>query len=151
MQNFSIPLLDFIEWEETSDHNVEVTNHTIDYYKYFDATKQAEFLYDCVKDTIDNIIPEEVNYLIKYEEFKSYIDNAFEMPDDMVSLLVRFLEQNNGKISKRARNKEFEALDDKEVENIEENYKLIFNTQSKRLHSAAFIGSILKSVQSKNF
>jgi Fic family protein len=127
LENHSTPLLDFIEWNETSDHNVEVTNDTIDYYKYFDATEQAEFLYDCVKDTIDNIIPEEVNYLIKYEEFKSYIDNTFEMPDDLVSLLVRFLEQNNGKISKRARKKEFEALDENEVENIEENYKLIFN------------------------
>lgn len=128
LENHSTPLLDFIEWGETSDHNVEVTNNTIDYYKYFDATKQAEFLYDCVKDTIDNIIPEEVNYLIKYEEFKSYIDNTFEMPDDMVSLLVRVLEQNNGKISKRAKKKEFEALDENEVENIEKNYRLIFNS-----------------------
>jgi Fic family protein len=130
LENFSIPLLDFIEWEETSDHNIEVINNTIDYYRYFDATKQAEFLYDSVKDTIDNIIPEEVDYLVKYEEFKSYIDNAFEMPDSLESLLVHFLEQNNGKLSERAKNNEFEALDEKEVENIEENYKLIFNTQS---------------------
>jgi len=130
LESYSVPLLDFIEWEETSDHNVEVTNDTIDYYRYFDATKQAEFLYDSVKDTIDNIIPEEVNYLIKYEEFKSYIDSTYEMPDSLVSLLVRFLEQNNGKLSKRAKKNEFEALAENEVKNIEENYKLIFNTQS---------------------
>ena len=130
LESYSVPLLDFIEWEETSDHNVEVINNTIDYYRYFDATKQAEFLYDCVKDTIDNIIPEEVTYLIKYEEFKSYIDSAFEMPDSLVSLLVRFLEQSNGKLSKRAKKNEFEALNENEVEKIEENYKLIFNTQS---------------------
>ncbi|MCD6178915.1 MAG: Fic family protein, partial [Bacteroidales bacterium] len=103
LESYSVPLLDFIEWEETSDHNVEVINNTIDYYRYFDATKQAEFLYECVKDTIDNIIPEEVTYLIKYEEFKSYIDSTFEMPDSLVSLLVRFLEQNNGELSKRAK------------------------------------------------
>lgn len=130
LESYSVPLLDFIEWEETSDHNVEVINNTIDYYRYFDATKQAEFLYDSVKDTIDNIIPEEVTYLIKYEEFKSYIDSTFEMPDSLVSLLVRFLEQSNGKLSKRAKKNEFEALDENEVEKIEENYKLIFNTQS---------------------
>ena len=130
LESYSVPLLDFIEWEETSDHNVEVINNTIDYYRYFDATKQAEFLYDRVKDTIDNIIPEEVSYLIKYEEFKSYIDSTYEMPDSLISLLVRFLEQNNGKLSERAKKNEFEALDENEVENIEENYKLIFNIQS---------------------
>ncbi len=48
------------------------------------------------------------------------------MPDDLVSLLVRFLEQNNGKLSGRAKNKEFEALNDNEVEQIETKYSLIF-------------------------
>ncbi len=128
LESYSIPLLDFIEWEETPDHNVEVINTTIDYYKYFDATKQAEFLYDCVKDTIKNIIPEEVSYLTKYEEFKSYTDNIYEMPDSKVALLVRFLEQNDGKLSKRAKEKEFGALTETEIKNIEENFKIIFSS-----------------------
>lgn len=127
LENYSIPLLDFIEWKETANHNVEVTNSTIDFYRYFDATKQAEFLYDSVKDTITNIIPNEITYLTKYEEFKSYMDNTFEMPDDMVSLLVRFLEQNNGKLSKRAQEKEFSQLSILEIKEIEENYRLIFS------------------------
>jgi hypothetical protein len=28
---------------------------------YFDATKQAEFLYDCINDTIENVIPQGVD------------------------------------------------------------------------------------------
>jgi hypothetical protein len=128
LESYSIPLLDFIEWEETPDHNVEVINTTINYYKYFDATKQAEFLYDCVKDTIENIIPEEVSYLTKYEEFKSYIDNVYEMPDSKVALLVRFLEQNDGKLSSRAKEKEFGALTETEIKNMEENFKIIFSS-----------------------
>ncbi len=64
----------------------------MDFYRYFDATKQAEFLYDCVHDTIQNIIPEEINYLIQYDEFKRYLDDEFEMPDHTVALLVKFLE-----------------------------------------------------------
>ena len=89
LEGYSTPLLDFIEWRELPDHNVEVLNETADYYRYFDATKHAEFLYDQVEDTLDNIIPEEVAYLIKYEEFKDYIDNSFEMPDKMLALIVR--------------------------------------------------------------
>lgn len=126
-EHYSLPLLDLIDWEETKDHNVEVLNDTIDYYRYFDATKQAEFLYDCVYDTIENIIPSEVNYLVKYDEFKQYLDDEFEMPDRMIALLVRLLEQNNGKLSKRFKQKEFENLTESEVLVIEANFKRFFS------------------------
>lgn len=126
LETYSMPLLDYINWKETKDHNIEVLNHTIDYYRYFDATPQAEFLYDCVWDTIQNIIPNEVDYLTKYDNFKRYLEEAFEMPDKMVAFLVRFLEQNNGELSKRAREKEFSALSEKEVSEIENQFRVVF-------------------------
>ncbi|HPF92721.1 MAG TPA: Fic family protein [Tenuifilaceae bacterium] len=52
LENFSHPILDFIEWEKTSDNNIEVLNSTIDFYRYFDATLMAEFLFECVDYTI---------------------------------------------------------------------------------------------------
>lgn len=126
LESYSHPLLDHIKWKETVDHNVQVTNNTIDFYRYFDATKQAEFLYDCVQDTLDRVIPEEVAYLQNYDSFKRYLDNNFEMPDKMVSILVRFLEQNNGVLSNRALKKEFSGLNKVEIKDIEENYNSIF-------------------------
>ena len=107
LSSYSIPLLDIIKWESASDKNVEIRNETIDYYRYFDATDQAEFLFDCVKDTIENIIPNEFTYLQRFDKLKSYLETVFEMPDNMISLLVGFLEQGNGKLSKRALKKEF--------------------------------------------
>jgi hypothetical protein len=126
LESYSLPLLDFIEWKETKNHNVEVLNDTIDFYRYFDATQQAEFLYECVEETIDKIIPEEIKYLQKYDEFKFYLENDFDMPDSLISLLVRLLEQNDGKFSKRAKEKEFSVLNDTEIQEIELNYKNIF-------------------------
>jgi Fic family protein len=126
LEDYSHPVLDLIDWEVTPDHNVVVLNDTLDYYRYFDATKQAEFLFDCVLDTTQRIIPEEVSYILKYDEFKRFIDNQFEMPDKLVDTLVRFLEQNNGSLSNRARNKEFAKLKEKEVEEIESTYHNIF-------------------------
>ncbi len=126
LENYSRPLLDFIKWKETKDHNIEVLNDTIDYYRYYDSTKQAEFLYECVKDTIENIIPDEVDYLTKYDEFKRFLDDDYEMPDKTVSLLVHFLEQGSGKLSKRALEKEFKALKETEVDHIETTYREIF-------------------------
>lgn len=127
LESYSHPVLDHIKWKETADHNVEVLNETLDLYRYFDATKQAEFLYDCAADTLQRIIPEEVTYLILYDEFKRYMDDHFEMPDKLVATLVRFLQQNNGTLSKRGREKEFNMLTDEEVKKIEGIFKEIFN------------------------
>jgi hypothetical protein len=126
LESYSHPLLDHIQWKETADHNVDVLNETIDFYRYFDATKQAEFLYDCVEDTLDRVIPNEVTFLQNYDAFKNYLDNTFEMPDNMVALLVRFLEQGNGIVSKRALKKEFSDLQESEISDIENKYQEIF-------------------------
>jgi Fic family protein len=126
LEAYSIPRLDLIEWQVTTDNNVEVLNETIDIYRYFDATKQAEFLYSCVQETIEKTIPEEVSYLEKFDRMKSYLDNEFDMPDKTIALLIRFLEQGEGKLSARARTKEFSALTLEEVQLIEEKYLEIF-------------------------
>jgi Fic family protein len=126
LEHFSIRSRDHIEWKPTRDNNIEVLNETADLYRYFDATKQAEFLYSCVKQTIEKTIPEEVDYLEKYDQMKQFLDNQFEMPDKVVALIVRFLEQGNGTLSERARTKEFSALQLEEVETIENKYREIF-------------------------
>ena len=126
LENYSQSILPFIEWNTTKDNNVEIDNNTADLYKYFDATAQTEFLFDCINETIENIIPNEVNYLVKYDEFKHYINNTFEMPDKLIALLTRFLEQGNGTLSKRALEKEFTNFTVEEVQEIEEKYNEIF-------------------------
>jgi len=128
LESYSKPLLNLIEWVETKDHNVEVTNETKDYYRFFDATKPTEFLFDCVADTIKNIVPREINYLANYDAFKAYMEEEFEMPDKLISVLVRFLEQNQGVLSKRAKEKEFSMLTEQEVKRIESTYTEIFGS-----------------------
>ena len=127
LEEYSHPVLECIEWKSSSNNNVEVMNDTIDLYKYFDATKQAEFLYDCVHHTIVETIPEEVEYLKKYDLMKNYLDDVFQMPSSMVDLLIRFLTQGNGVLSKRAREKEFSALTDDEIKEIEDQFYVIFH------------------------
>jgi hypothetical protein len=48
------------------------------------------------------------------------------MPDRLSDLLFRFVSQNEGKLSARARDKEFAALTDEEVRRIEDIYAEIF-------------------------
>jgi len=126
LEAYSHPLLDHIEWNATADNNVAVRNDTADFYRYFDATPQAEFLYAMVQDTIDRIIPEEVAYLQRRDELKKSLDDTYEMPDKTVDLLIRFLVQGNGKLSEGALKKEFAALTKKEVRDIEQRFAEIF-------------------------
>jgi Fic family protein len=126
LESYSGPRLDFIKWKPTKRNNIEILNDTADLYRYFDATKQAEFLYSCVEQTIREIIPEEVEYLCRYDKMKAFIDEHFEMPNITADLLIRFLAQGNGKLSKRARNKEFDELTEDEIAIIESAYSDIF-------------------------
>ncbi len=127
LENYSHALLDLIKWEKTIDNNVVVLNNTIDFYRYFDATSHAEFLFDCLDYTIKKIIPEEVTYLINFDSIKNWLSDRFQMSDKTISLLIRFLEQNNGILSKRAREKEFISLTDLEVKDIESYYSMVMN------------------------
>jgi Fic family protein len=126
LENFSLPRLDLIEWKTTAGNNVQVLNETIDLYRYFDATAQVEFLYDCVRETAETAVPAEVDYLEKYDRFKRFLDEEFEMPDKTIALLVRFLEQNKARLSERAQTNEFKALKANEVKGIEKKYAEIF-------------------------
>lgn len=127
LEHYSKPRLELIEWRPTDKGNVEVLNETINLYRYFDATKQAEFFFECVEETVNKTLPEEVNYLTKHDLLNDFIKNYIDMPDKLVDLLIRFLHQSNGQLAKGRRKKEFAALTDKEVQAIENKYSEVFH------------------------
>ena len=126
MESHSAKALPFIEWRPTQKNNVEVTNETADLYRYFDATPHAEFLYECVAQTIETDLPKEARFLENYDRFDTAVQTIVDMPDRTVNLLFKFLEQNGGVLSARARSKEFAALSDEESKAFEELYSDIF-------------------------
>lgn len=119
LRRHSGPLMPLIEWRPTPDRNVEVLNDTADLYRYFDCTEQAEFLYSCVARAVDRDLPEEIDYLRRHDEAQRRIAATVEMPDRLVQNLILFIRQNEGRLPKRRRRKEFDALTDDEVARIE--------------------------------
>ncbi|MTI31350.1 Fic family protein [Xanthovirga aplysinae] len=126
LESHSHPRLDLIKWKETPDHNLKIHNETIDLYRYYDLTPQAEFLYECVEDTIIRIIPEELDYLKKYDRMSYLINEQVTLPDNKVDLLIKLLIQNSGTLSKAKRQKEFSELTTEELMKIEMDYKEIW-------------------------
>lgn len=97
-------------------------NETADFYRFFDATPHAEFLFSCVARTIAEDLPAEAAFLRAYDTFRSRVSLVIDMPERMVDLLFRFLRQNGGRLSQRSRGREFAALTNAEVARIEAIY-----------------------------
>jgi hypothetical protein len=53
LEDYSERLLPNVDWVPTADGDVNVLNDTADPYRFFDATRHAEFLYACVRQTIE--------------------------------------------------------------------------------------------------
>lgn len=123
LESCSRPLLPLIDWRPTRQRNVEVLNETADFYRYFDATAHAEFLYHCVAATIERDLPEEVAYLEAYDRFVEGMREIVDMPQGTLELLHRFLHQNGGRLSLRARKREFNSLTDDEAAWVERLYQ----------------------------
>jgi Fic/DOC family protein len=119
LQDHSGPLMPFIEWRPTPAHNVRVLNDTADLYRYFDCTGEAEFLYACVRRTVEEDLPREIDYLRRHDEAIRRIMDAIEMPDRVAENLVMFIRQNAGTLSRKRRQGEFKKLRNEEVTLIE--------------------------------
>ena len=126
LRGYSHKLLALIDWEPTDDNNLTVVNRTEDYYRFFDATPHAEFLFACVLQTIEKDLPEETAFLQNYDRFKAGVESIADMPGNTIHLLFRFLRQNGGTLSQRARSREFAQLRPEEAERIEELYGELF-------------------------
>ena len=122
LESYSEALLPLIDWEEAPEHNIRVLNDTASFYRFFDATRHAEFLYQCVEQTVEQDLPNEVRYLEAYDRFSERVQDVIEMPDRTVALLRSVLAQNAGRLSARARGKEFAQLTPAEVEQVEAIY-----------------------------
>jgi hypothetical protein len=123
LEHYSRPRLALTEWETTPSLNVRVLNDTRDLFRFFDATRQTEFLADSVVHTIRKTLPHEIEYLRRYDRAKRRVEAFVEMPDATFDLMMGFLRQNDGRFSKRARGRELAALTNEEAAAIEDIYQ----------------------------
>ncbi|MDD9945793.1 MAG: hypothetical protein OXU20_32415 [Myxococcales bacterium] len=63
--------------------------------------------------------PRRFSYFEAFDRFAEHVQRIVDLPDRMIALLARFLEQGDGKLSARARQREFEAFSDPEAAAVE--------------------------------
>ncbi len=127
LEDYSTRLLPVVDWKPTERGNVTVLNATADFYRFFDATPHAEFLYGCVQHTIEHDLPNEAEFLRRHATFRTGLNLIVDMPEPRSNLLLRFLRQNGGKLSRRGRTREFAPLTEDEVAQVEALYQETFD------------------------
>ncbi len=110
---------------------MKVLNDTADFYRFFDATPHTEFLYACVRQTIERDLPKETRFLQAFDRFRAGVEAIVDMPERTINNVLGFLRQNDGRFSKRARENEFAALTPQEIERIERLYADSFGAEER--------------------
>jgi len=119
LESYSNPLLAHVRYKMTPKNEVEVLNETAHLYRYFDATRFVEYLYDKLAETIATDLKEEVEFVEKFDRAYTAVTNQIDMPNGRASLFVRLCMQNAGKLSKKKR-EQFPELTDEEITTLEE-------------------------------
>lgn len=120
LEDYSETALPFIDWEPTSDGNVRVLNETSYLYRYFDATRQAEYLVDRLERTVKYSLPAELDYLVRFDDAKRRLNERIDLPDRLASLFIQFCAQNDGRLSARKKEQFFSDLTPEEVAELED-------------------------------
>lgn len=130
LENYSKAILQHILYKKNDAGEITVTNknEVEAYYRYPDLTEQCIYLAQTINASILEDMPNELDFVKKYDELKLEIKNVVDMPDKLVNQFILFLHQNKGVLPKRRR-KDFAKLKDAEIKQIEELYQEIFELE----------------------
>jgi hypothetical protein len=118
LEQFSGSIAPLVRFSMNTDQEMTVEGETADLYRYFDATPQAEYLFDCIEETIGKDLTRALDFLRFFDLALRSVMEIVDMPNQRAHLLIRLIHQNGGKLSKSKRNA-FAELSDEEVAQIE--------------------------------
>jgi hypothetical protein len=118
LNSFSSKIMPQIKYEIDDQQRLTVLNATDKLYRYYDATPQAEYLYEAVAETIRKDLREEIEFLDVFDKAMAAAKSIVDMPNVRASLLVGYIIQNHGTLSGKKR-RQFPELRDEEIAGIE--------------------------------
>lgn len=89
------------------------------YFRYFDVTEQASFLYEALERTIEKDLDAEISYLVGFDRARRTLQRVSDWPGQSADLFINVVRQNDGKLSQTKRRSKFPLLTDEEIERYE--------------------------------
>ena len=119
LEDFSKPLqARTIYNPDTPD--ITATGNDSVYFRYFDATPQAEFLYQALIRTVEDDLEKEIKYLLGFEQAYTALNELLDWPSHRLELFIRVVRQNNGTLSKSKQKNYFDWMTNEEIQKAEQ-------------------------------
>ena len=114
LEAFSKPMRTITSYNPDTPE-IPATGNDAVYFRYFDATPQAEFLYQSLARTVEEDLEREINYLLGFDRAWAALNGLLDWPEHSLELFIRVVQQNNGTLSKAKRENHFRWMTDEEI------------------------------------
>ena len=119
LEAFSKPLVARTRYDPRAPDIAAEGNDAV-YFRYFDATPQAEFLYWALERTVTEDLPKEIDFLLGYDRASRALNEHLDWPRNTLGLFIRLVHQNGGRLSSTKRRSHFDWMTDEELEQSEQ-------------------------------
>jgi hypothetical protein len=89
------------------------------YFRYFDATEQAEFLYRALERTVEEDLQQEINFLLGFDRARQQLNQLLDWPYHSLELFVQVVHQDNDRLFKTKKQSHFSWMTEAEVSEAE--------------------------------
>jgi len=100
--------------------DIPATGNDAVYFRYFDATPQAEFLYQALVRTVEEDLGKEIDYLLGFDRAYTALNGMLDWPAHSLELFIHVVRQNNGTLSRTKRDSHFRWMQDDEINKAEQ-------------------------------
>ena len=114
LEHYSRPLRQRTEYSPDTPA-VPATGNDAVYFRYFDATEQAEFLYKALERTVEEDLQQEIEFLLGFDSACKQLNQLLDWPNHSLELFVRVVYQNDGKLSNAKKQSHFSWMTEAEI------------------------------------
>ena len=114
LESFSRALRQHTEYSPDAP-DIPATGNDAVYFRYFDATEQAEFLYRTLERTVEEDLQQEISFLLGFDRACQQLNQLLDWPGHSLELFVRVVHQHNDTLSATKKQSDFSWMTAAEV------------------------------------
>ncbi len=114
LERFSRPMIARTKYDPDIP-GARATGNDALYFRFFDATDQASFLYQSLERTVMHDLAQEIDFLLEFDISRARLGPLLDWPAHSLDLFIRVVHQNAGALSKTKRQSHFPWMTDEEV------------------------------------
>ena len=95
LENISWDIIDFIDFEENDNWDINILNETKIIYSNLDFTEISNYFYEVLNQSINIDYKKELNYINKFYNVYTFIDSNYNITSSNISFITKNIIWNN--------------------------------------------------------